>query len=91
MIVQFFVNDDDMRAFFEGCGYKCDMKEVPKYRRGYHDKCEIDMIPTLHVTIAKGKAVKAEKLFEETIKARFLSTDLGSKQAVRKAIKTFND
>ena len=88
MIVQFFINDDDMRGFFEGCGYACKMIDVPFTRRAYHNRCEVDMRPTLHVMVDKDNAVTAEKLFEQHIKERFLSPDLGAKLAIRKAIIT---
>lgn len=75
-----------MRAFFEGCGYVCKMIDVPQARSAYHNGCEVYMVSTLHVMVSKDRAVKAETLFNEQIRQRFLSPDLGAKLAIKKAI-----
>ncbi len=77
-----------MRGFFEGCGYTCKMINIPVMRPEYHNRCEVDIRPTLHVMTDNDNAVAAEKLFEQHIRERFLSPDLGAKLAVKKAILT---
>ncbi len=87
MTVQFFISDDEAKAFFEGCGYPCRMVEIPHYRQLTHGTGTVDMIPELHVNVS-GQMFRADRLFNETVKARLMSNDLAAKQAVKKAVIT---
>ena len=86
MILKFFLNDDEIRSFFTECGYTCEMVPAGYWRPGYHNNSEWIDAEKL-VVMAGKRQVPAEKLLEETIKARLLSTDLGSKLAIKKALK----
>lgn len=84
MTVRFFITEDEVRAFFEGCGYTCRMVEVPRWRQTSHGTGTMDMIPEMHVDVS-GQTFRADNLIDETIKARLMSTDLAAKLAIKKA------
>jgi hypothetical protein len=85
MILKFFINDAEIKQFFEGCGYKCELMESGHWQSAYHGRSEWVETERLFVQVGK-QTIPAEKLMEESIKARLLSTDLGSKLAVKKAV-----
>lgn len=85
MILKFFLNDTEIRAFFEGCGYKVEAQETGHFAPAYHNRSEWVSTEKLFVK-AGTRNIPADKLLEETVKTRLLSTDLGSKLAVKKAI-----
>jgi len=89
MILKFFVNDDEIKSFFEGCGYTCKPMAVGNWEPAYHNRSEWVECPRLFVEVGK-QHIRADELLAETIKARMLSTDLGSKLAVKKAIQKLN-
>lgn len=88
MILSFFLNDTEIRAFFEGCGYKVKMIETGYYTPAYHNQSEWVSCERLFVEVGK-KNIPANKLLEQAVKIRLMSTDLGSKLAVKKAIINF--
>jgi len=89
MILKFFVNDTDLRTFFEGCGYEVFYADSGYYTQAYHGRSE--WVNTRRLVVRAGKQhIPADKLLEEAVKMRMLSTDLGGKLAVKKAIKSFN-
>lgn len=90
MIIQFFVSEPEMRSYFEACGYPVIIKEVTRYRPAVHNRCDSYEADELHVEIAANQTVKAVELFEQTIKATLMRTDLSAKLAIKSAIKTIN-
>lgn len=85
MILKFFINDDEIQQFFTGCGYTCKHMETGRWAHVYHGRSEWVEGERLFVEAGRSN-IPADELLEQTIKARLLSTDLGSKLAVKKAI-----
>lgn len=88
MIIQFFVSEPEMKGYFEACGYPVITKEVTRYRPAVHNRTEPYEVDELHVEIATNQTVKAVELFEQTVKATLMRTDLSAKLAIKSAIKT---
>lgn len=90
MIIQFFVSEPEMKAFFTECGYTVVTKEVTRYRPAVHNRSESYEVDEIHIEIAPNKTVKATELFEQTVKATLMRTDLSAKLAIKSAIKAIN-
>lgn len=90
MIIQFFVSETEMRSYFEACGYTVVIKPEPRWRPAVHNRTEMYEVDELHVQVSEKQTVKANELFEKTIKAQLMRTDLSAKLAIKSAISTIN-
>lgn len=88
MIIQFFVSESELRAYFEACGYTVLMKEETRWRPSGHNRTEAYEVDEMHVQIGESKTVNARELYEKTVKSTLLRTDLSAKLAIKAAIKT---
>ena len=70
MILQIFFTDDEISIFFEGNGYKCEMRDFGEWRKSTHRDMDWCEIPRLAVIFPNGKHTLASKLFEQVTTAR---------------------
>lgn len=89
MIIKFFVSESEMKEYFEACGYTCVYAEVTRFRQAYHSRSEAYQSDELFVRDQdSSRLFPAATLFEQTIKAQLMRTDLTAKLAIKKAVLT---
>lgn len=86
MILEIFITDAELKAFFEGLGYQCKMVDVPVVEKRSHGTSPVREHEELHVHAA-GADIPAKKLMNEYVKVNILrpvgSSEANIDQAVR--------
>jgi hypothetical protein len=70
IILKVIFTEDEIRQFFEGNGYKCEMRDFPEWRTTTHNHGEFVYIQRLAVVFPNGKHTMASKLFEQVTESR---------------------
>jgi arylamine N-acetyltransferase len=70
IILKVIFTEDEIRQFFEGNGYKCEMRDFGEWRNTTHNNGEFVQISRLAVVLPNGRHTLASKLFEQVTEAR---------------------
>ena len=71
MIIQIHLSDAQVANYLSILGYQTEMVDTTEWRSEYHNRCEPNQVPRLHVVLSDGSKKPAkefiEKLIDETI------------------------
>jgi hypothetical protein len=88
MILQLFINEQEIRSYFESCGFSCKNADSGYWNKASHGRTE--WVETLQLVVeASGKEFPAKELLEKSIKNKLLSADESSRTAIKKALNNF--
>lgn len=86
MIVQLFLNDNDLKTFFENAGYTTDMVQVSEFTKATHGFSAETPRDVLHVVDRQGNKHKAKEVFEDVMKLRAVHTDKITIQQIKRVL-----